>query len=176
MNKEQKQAETLWLNSARDYNVLREGKLSTIMLVNERVFKQAISEAQIPAADAEPGARWTWRDASVLPDDSIGWCLGMVKEVNDLGISHYPWMVQYSKIHGWTNGEESFKITHWMPVPRFDESAPPPTGLPDQKAIEIIRKVAGIVNIFELGDIMNEADRYLASLTTPATGEKNERI
>lgn len=58
-----------------------------------------------------------WTSVDDLPGDHIAWCLGYVTEVTDLGISRYIWIVQYSKLHGWTNGKESFNVTHWMPLP-----------------------------------------------------------
>lgn len=50
-----------------------------------------------------------------LPDEG-GRYLGWVIELNELGLSEFPWNVSYSQGE-WSDNLISYKVTHWMPLP-----------------------------------------------------------
>lgn len=57
-----------------------------------------------------------WKSVDNPPDGSVRY-LCYIKEINDLGISHYQWNCGYNTTDNTWSDTDGNKVTHWMNLP-----------------------------------------------------------
>lgn len=86
--------------------------------VYNRANELADEVAELYAAQFKtpPVQEWISADARIPEESGRYWCY--VKEINDLGVSHFQWNCAFDAITKlFTDNLKTMIVTHWMPLP-----------------------------------------------------------